>query len=715
MRASTCLVPLLALAVGCAAQSKASPIGKVVKLITEMKATAEKEQTSDKDAYDKYSCWSLTNEKEKKDAIAANTLSVQENEAFVEEAAGTSGQLAEEIKGLKSDIEEDEAALDSANEQREKENEAFQAEEADMKETIELLGQAVSTLSKVQLLQKKGQHVSAREQGAALVQIRQVVKRVKGHPKFTSTMQRDLFDVLGSLETVARKEATRQGSTLEAGALLGEVFLPKRDGSSLFQNLLRDDQKPNDLKGGAAGAKSYNSRSGAIFGILGEMNDQFKRDLGAAQKQDFTALVNFQKLSAAKTSEISAATKQKEMKEGQLADLQAKVAEAKESIDASNDALDSDNSFLQNLLKNRKKEDEEFAARSKIRANEIEALGATLEILTGDESRELFGKTVSFLQEGASTAAMERAQDHASKRAMERLMNIGKKHKNMALVALAVSTRLDAFTKVKESMSKMLGALQSQQKAEYAKWEECKKEIDETEDEIKEAKETQSDLGEKHQDLVNTVSELTASIDELASEVASMNVELKKASEGRKAENMLYQTSVSDQRATVHILNMALDKLKDFYNSKGSFVQRAAQPATDSYSKSSGAGGVMQLIQKIITDAESEAAELSADETSAQAAYAEFVRDTASSIETANKAIAEKEKLKASAKSEKSEVQGSQIANKGEIEKMNTLLAGTHQSCDFLLKFFDIRQKARSEEMDAINEATAILSGAKFK
>jgi hypothetical protein len=714
MRAATGLVPFLALALGCAAQSKASPIGKVVKLITEMKATAEKEQKADQDAYDKYSCWSLTNEKEKKDAISANTLSVQENEAFVEEAAGTSGKLTEEIKGLKSDIEEDEAALDSANEQREKENEAFQAEEADMKETIDLLGSAVSTLSKVQLLQKKGQHISKQEQGTALVQIRKAVKRVKGHPMFTSTMQKDLFDIMGSLETVARKEATRQGSTLEAGALLGEVFLPKSDGSSLFQNLLKDDAKPNNLKGGGAGAKSYNSRSGAIFGILGEMNDQFKRDLGAAQKQDFTALVNFQKLNAAKSSEISAATKQKEMKEGQLADLEAKVAEAKESIDASNDALGSDNTFLQNVLKNRKQEDEEYAARTKIRANEIEALGATLEILTGDESRELFGKTVSFLQVGTSTAAMERAQDHASKRAMQRLMGVAKKHHNMALVALAVRTRLDAFTKVKESMSKMLGALQAQQKAEYEKWEECKKEIDETEDEIKEATETKSDLGEKRQDLVNTLSELTASTDELASEVAQMNVELKKASEGRKAENMLFQTSVSDQRATVHILNMALDKLKDFYSSK-SFVQKAAQPATDSYSKSSGAGGVMQLIQKIITDAESEGAALSADETDAQAAYAELVRDTADSIETANKAIAEKEKLKAETKSEKSETQESQIATKGELEKMNKLLAGTHQSCDFLLKFFDIRQKARSEEMDAINEATAILSGANFK
>jgi len=708
------LAPLLVLAVHCSAQpskirADASPIAKVVTLITEMKATAEKEGKADQDSYDKYSCWSLTNEKQKRAAIKANTENVQTQESFVEEAAGTSAQLSTEIKGLASDIGEDTEALDAANEQREKENQEFQAEEADMKETIDLLGQAVTKLQAVQLLQKQGQHVSKQVEGEALLQVRQVAKRVRRHPNFSNSMQKDLFDVLGSLEQVARKEATRQGSTLEAGALLGEVFLPKKDGSILFQNLLNEDAKPNNLKGGAAGAKSYNSRSGAIFGILGEMKDEFQRDLSNAQKADFSALVNFQNLNAAKSSEIAAATTQKEMKEGQLADLQSKVAESKESIDASNDALDSDNKFLTNLLESRKKEDEDFALRTKTRSDEIQALGATLEILTGDAARALFSNTINFLQTSTATAARERAMDHASKRAMQRLMGVGRKNKNMALVAMAVRVRLDAFTKVKASMSKMMGALKTQQAEEYEKWEECKKEIDETEDEIKEAQEAGNDLAEKHTALVNDLSELKTSNEQLRSEVADMEVELKKAGEARKAENMLYQNSISDERATVAVLNMALGKLKSFYN----FAQ-VDQPKTAEYSKNSGGGGVMQLLGKIITDAETEAQELAMSETDSQAAYAEFVQDTTDSIETARKGIAEKEKVSAAAKSEKSETEEAQMANKGQVEQLNKLLRGTHVSCDFLLKFFDVRQKARSEEMDAISEATAILSGANF-
>merc|ERR1719272_312398 len=193
------------------------------------------------------------------------------------------------------------------------------------------------------------------------------------------------------------------------------------------------------------------------------------------------------------------------------------------------------------------------------------------------------------------------------------------------------------------------------------------------EDEIKESQETQSDLGEKRQDLVNTLAQTRANIDELKGEVAQMNVELKKAGEGRKAENLLFQNGISDQRATVHILTLALGKLKSFYNFAQTSSEQPGAPKTEDYSKSSGAGGVMQLIAKIISDAEQEGAELSVSEGDAQAAYAEFVRDTTDSIETANKAIAQKQKQKAEAKSEKSETQEAQTANKGEIEKLNKL------------------------------------------
>ena len=54
-----------------------------------------------------------------------------------------------------------------------------------------------------------------------------------------------------------------------------------------------------------------------------------------------------------------------------------------------------------------------------------QALGETLTILTNDDARALFGKTISFFQSGASSAAREREQDHASKAAMQRLMDVG--------------------------------------------------------------------------------------------------------------------------------------------------------------------------------------------------------------------------------------------------------------------------------------------------
>ena len=38
-----------------------------------------------------------------------------------------------------------------------------------------------------------------------------------------------------------------------------------------------------------------------------------------------------------------------------------------------------------------------------------------------------------------------------------------------------------------------------------------------------------------------------------------------------------------------------------------------------------------------------------------------------------------------------------------------------HASCDFVMKNFEIRQSSRDEEIQALQQATAILSGAKFE
>jgi len=129
-----------------------SPIDKVVTLITEMKAQTEKEATEDMEAYDKYKCWCVTTEKEKAAAIKAAQSHLATLNAFIEEAAGREGELKTEISGLASDIADDQAALETASSLRATENKDFSTEEADIKETLDLLSQAIGVLSKVQLV-----------------------------------------------------------------------------------------------------------------------------------------------------------------------------------------------------------------------------------------------------------------------------------------------------------------------------------------------------------------------------------------------------------------------------------------------------------------------------------------------------------------------------------------------------------------------------------
>jgi hypothetical protein len=541
-------------------------------------------------------------------------------------------------------------------------------------------------------------------------------------------MQKDLYDMLGALQKVEQEH-------------LGAVFLPRNRAAALeqqWQRLARregglpwlsktsedigKEAKPNDLKGAAANAKSYNSRSGSILGILKAMGDNTAKNLADAQKEELEAEIAFQHLQAAKLAEIDAATKQKEQKETELSDLLYAVSNAKEDVEKTTETLEADKAFLAETLKGCSHEDEEYAKRTKIRNEEIVALGETLDILTGDEARSLFDKTInSFLQvnvvsNSAAMARMERAKTSA----MSRILATAKKHKNWALAGLAVRVRLDAFTKVKAAMDKMVAELKSQQKAEYEKNEECKKDIDETEDKIKEGMNTKHDLDSKHKELVNLIETGDTDVANLKKEVADMEVSLKQAGEQRKAENQLYQQSVSDQRATITILNMAMSRLKEFYTPGVKLVQvhlhapPPPKPSSNAYEKGANSGGVMQLLSTIIGDAESEEIELKLTEQNQQKNYGEFVSMTTASIQANRNAIAEKEEQLATADADKVETEESQLANDASLAKLNELLTATHTDCDWIIKYFDLRQKSRVEEMDAIEEAKAILSGAKF-
>jgi len=693
-----------------------SPVRKVVTLLEDMKAQVSKDAEADKEAYDKYACWCETNKGEKTEAVEKAKARIADLEAVIEESVATAAQMKTEIAEHKKAIEEDRDSLATAEANRAEENEAFAKESADLKECITGLTKALEVLSEVQLLQKRGHGMSSPRVRVLLLQARSAVSGIHSKlSKFRGVMQKDLWDMMGALKVGG-----------------GSTFLGHHDmltQEDLFQPAPLTDQeagmeaKKNDLTGAASGAKSYNARSGEIYGLLQKMLEGFKESLAEAEKLESASLKSFEELRKAKLSEIALASGQVTAKEARFAEAQAQEAQAKEDIETTTEALGADEKFLLTLEEDCKTADEEFSARSKSRGEEIVALSEAISILSEDDARDLFGKsTISFLQldhrHGTvvkSVSAEEAAQNKLVNQAMQRLLHSARKNKDWLLASLAVRVRIDGFAKVKELMDKMIAELKVQQKEEVEKKDFCVKEIDTTEDQIKTSTNEKESLEATKVKLEGDFAKYTNTLEAVSADLADMQVSLKKIGEDRAAANMVYQQTIKDQRATIHIIKKAEERLQQYYSSKAAFAQQAPPPTgTGSYEKSSSAGHVLQMLATVIKDAEAAETEMVVDEKNAQKEYENIVKDLYASMEANKAAIAENSKHKDSTAGEQAETDGALLAKNDEISKLEETLSSVHAGCDYLLKYFDIRQSSRSQEMEAIAEAKAILSGASF-
>merc|ERR1712032_480152 len=131
--------------------------------------------------------------------------------------------------------------------------------------------------------------------------------------------------------------------------------------------------------------------------------------------------------------------------------------------------------------------------------------------------------------------------------------------------------------------------------------------------------------------------------------------------------------------------------------------------------KNAASVGVMGMLTQIIDDAKAMEAEAIRAEEDAQKAYEEFVKETNASVETKNKDIANKSEEKAGAEEDLVQANEEKESVLIELEQLSNYNAELHGSCDFILKNFEIRQTARDEEVEALKQAKAILSGADFE
>jgi chromosome segregation ATPase len=640
--------------------AKNRPVSKVITLLKDMLKQLEKEAEEDEEIYDQLACWCETNDKEKTKSIEDAENKITDLTTKIEELTASSARLNTEIKNLEKEVAENQEALDQATALRQKELAEFNAEEKDALQAISALKSAVTVLSK-------------HNAGA-----------------FMQLPATHLQGIASTLQYQMQRHA------------------------SLFQGVLTHSERR--AIAAFVQAPSYAPQSGEIFGILKQMKETFEENLSNSQKEEQQNQKAYEELKAAKTDEIKAGQDQIDAKTDELASTDEKLAESKEDLEDTKNSLSADEEFLVMLKGKCSSTDAEWEERQKTRQLEMEACSKALAVLSSDDAHDLFTKTFNpaFVQTESSSRSARRSQ------AASVLAAVAKKVNNPRLSALAAKVRLDAFTKVKKAIDDMVAQLLKEKEDEIKHKDFCVEEFNTNQLQTERKDREKEDLIAKIEDLELTIKTLTSEIDTLKSEVAEMQVQMKRAGEDREKENKDFQQTVADQRASQKLLQAALNILKGFYEKKeAALLQQEPAgppppPGFKEYKKNAASGGVMGMIQQIINDAKAMEAEAIRAEEDAQKSYEDFVKETNASIEEKSKAIVNKSEEKAKSETDLTQSNEDKESVMLELEQLSNYNAELHQSCDFVMKNFEIRQTARDEEIEALKQAKAILSGADF-
>lgn len=527
-------------------------------------------------------------------------------------------------------------------------------------------------------------------------------------------------------EFVAEEKEMIQSITSLKGAV---ITLSKTHGesASMLQMIQSHAKKHKDIVMQALNSKqrrlvlnlvqTSTPASGEIYGVLKQMKESFEENLASSQKEEANAEKEYASLKVAKTKELAAAKTQIQSKQQSLGDTDQANAQAQQDKKDTETALEADISFLADLKDKCAVADSEYAARVKVRSEEITAVSDTMAMLTSDESNDAFTKSMTFIQKASMSSVQSKVVNVLTK--------AGKDLQAPRLSTLAMKLKLDAFSKVKANIDDMVEKLKIESADEVKDRDFCIGELNTNDRQAAAKADQKADLEAKIAQLTSDIADLTASIKALSAEVTSTQVEMMKASKNREAENKQFQMVIQDQRATQAILEKAVARLGAFYNKKALLQEEAKEddeqpgvalappPAQKTYSKGNG-GGAMAMIQEVIAESKALETQAIADENNAVAAYEGFIKDSNKLITANQDSIANKSGMKAQADEALALADGDLKTTIADILALDEVAKNLHGQCDFLLKNFEGRQAKRTQEIDALNQAKAIFSGMKF-
>jgi hypothetical protein len=679
-------IPASVQAVDQTAVLAANPIRKVVTMLQNMEKKITAEGEKEQKLYDKFMCYCKNAGGDLSKGISDGETKLGQLPAAIKEGEAHKKQLDEALKSHQTERSAAKAAIAEATALREKEAAAFAKEKDETSANIDAMGKAISAIS--------------------------------------SGM---------------------------AGSFLQTEGAQKLKKLIMAKDLLEADRQ--DVMAFLSQSSDYAPQSGEITGILKTMKATMEKSLADSEAAEAEAIATHDDLVAAKEKEVAANTKAIEVKTVRVGELAVSIVEMKNDLSDTEAAVSGDKKFLADLDKNCATQTKEYEANKELRSQELLALADTIKVLNDDDALELFKKTLpgsaSLIQMKVGTAAI-RQQALATLRAAHR--------PQFDFITLAIQGKKGGFGKVIKMIDGMVGTLKQEQVDDDHKKEYCAKQFEFAGDKKKELTKTASDLEISIEDAKEGVSTLASEIEALEDGIKALDKSVAEATDNRKEEHEDFTGLMASDSAAKELLKFAENRLQKFYNPKlykpppkrqlseeeqlvvnnggtlaptaapggiaGTGVTVLAQsqdappppPAAVGAYKKKGeeSGGVIAMINLLVKDLDKEMTEAKMTEKDAQEDYEKMLTDSAEKRAQDSKALTEKNAAKADLQADIESDTDEKGATVKELMATEQYIASLHAECDWLLQYFDVRQKARTDEIDSLTKAKSVLSGADF-
>mmetsp|Transcript_80713 Transcript_80713/g.152592 ORF Transcript_80713/g.152592 Transcript_80713/m.152592 type:complete len:677 (+) Transcript_80713:48-2078(+) len=654
-----------------AGAADATPIQKVIQLLTGMAAKGKEEKHAEEVQFATYKQFCDDTSVDKKRSVTEAEQTIDMLKADIQKYIADNAQLEKDISGLEADIATWQGDEKAATKVREIEKADYDATHKDYSESIDAVQRAIAVLKK---------------------------------------------------QAYDRKQAPTT-SLAQVEALKKLALIPK-SARRAIDAFLSEEVSEEDLDK-APEANAYEFQSTGVIDMLEKLLDKFSDERTTLEKEEMNSRHAYEMLMQDLSSQKDAATKSRTEKAGAAAKAKQDRANSEGDLQETTATMKEDKKYLADLTASCGTKASDFESRQQLRAEELETIEKAIEILSGDTVKGAGEKYLPSLVQKKGVQALAQLRAGATnplqQRAAMYLQNQADALHSKVLKALAAHAEADPFTKVKKMIKDLIVRLmeQANEEASHKGW--CDTELSTNEQTRKEKTTQVEKLNAEIDELKASISELTEDISELTAAVASLDSIMAKATTERQEEKATNEATIKDSEEAQLAIAQAVVILKEFYakaaESTALMQKRHGKQTPPSIFDSpykglqAESGGVIAMLEVIESDFARLEAETNAAEVTSQKTYDTLMTD--SKVDKAQKQTTETHKV-AKKQDQEQALTAATADLEGTQKELDAALAYYDKlkpSCVDAGVSYDDRVARRKEEIESLQEALRILNG----